>query len=202
MISRNLSSDRLSPPLASGWWRLTSSLKRALISTRVAPSRRLSVCRLFRSSGLRVRRSRQGPRVQRVRARRRSRADRARATSRAADRRCRWLRRRRCLDCPKVGADLPGRPVAGEGVLLEVLDLARRSCRRSNCRRRCTGARDRGRRCSTARRARAPAAHDIGPATGSLSTGSRDAPRAPARRAAFWARRGCCRNIWSSSFIA
>src|ERR1700729_3562859 len=36
MISRNLSSDERSPPFASGWWRLTSSLYRALIFAGVA----------------------------------------------------------------------------------------------------------------------------------------------------------------------
>src|ERR1041384_7742108 len=50
MISRSLSSVARSPPLTSGWWRFTRSLKRALISALSAPSSSPSSCSALRSA--------------------------------------------------------------------------------------------------------------------------------------------------------
>ena len=118
MISRNLSSERVSPPLASGWWRLTSSLKRDLISACVAVAGRLSASRAFASSGLSGRRascaSRGRPERQEKKACGSLVAAAARFRAGAAV--ARAVR-------PGVGARLPGRPMADHAVLLVGLDL-------------------------------------------------------------------------------
>src|SRR5262249_34070930 len=55
MISRSRSSEERSPPLASGWWRFTSALKRVLTSCAEASASRPSVSSALRSA-LRARR--------------------------------------------------------------------------------------------------------------------------------------------------
>ena len=50
MISRSLSSEERSPPLASGWWRFTSDLNRALASSGVASASRPSASSALRSA--------------------------------------------------------------------------------------------------------------------------------------------------------
>ena len=165
MISRSLSSDERSPPLASGWWRFTSALNRALIVGAVALDLEpehvealrsaLRTCVLGAALGARrrPRRAELAEQVERIAAPPPKPPDRARPA------------------LPPV-AHLPGRPMAGDGVLLVPGDVVGRSCRRSNCTNDCIRARGRGRTANTPARAAGPWARDGSPARRSPATRS------------------------------
>ena len=109
MISRNLSSEERSPPLASGWWRLVArSLYRALILAWVAAPSRVLGRHPGPSSAQRVV-SRRGLRL--------FGASHAATTRRAGLSEHRFVDMT-CSGCPR--AKLPGRPVANRVSLAEL----------------------------------------------------------------------------------
>ena len=102
-----------SPPLASGWWRFTSSLKRALISAAAASISSPSVSNALRSALRTVRASGAGRSARAAappgpNSRSTSNGSVAPAAAEPVD--------------AAVEAHLPGRPVAGDGVLLVARD--------------------------------------------------------------------------------
>ena len=198
MISRNLSSERVSPPLASGWWRFTSSLKRALISSlrgRARPDRAPRA--LFFSSGFScaaalgrlLARGLGPPCEKRVRVERAACRIPAAAAGSSAG---------RGAVRPGVGADLPGRPVAGQRVLLEVLDLGVAHAVEVVVGGIVLAHVIDAEAGSTRRRGRDPSARGGRRAPCSPSTGSGHALLARGLAGlALASRRGCCRSIWS-----
>ncbi len=204
MISRNFSSERVSPPLASGWCNLTSSLNRALMSSFVAPCFSPSDVSDFFSSGRSCRRFSTGvDRDCRARHAKKAPGSFGGGSSASALGSARpWpLVVLRCapLAFPAPmnwrpfsmsAGDRSGRP-SGSRQLLDP------TSRRSNYRWHYTRGRDRRRKRSTHRRARVLSAHDASPAGRNPSADSVDHRCASPRLGPFWSRRGWSRRISS-----
>ena len=193
MISRNFSSDRLSPPLASGWCSLTSSLNLVLISSfarlvlEIERAQRFALQRLQLAAVFGRRCGARRPVDARSTGCWRPNALGGFGGPAAIARAVR----------PGVGARFPGRPVTGDRILAEIIDLGVAHAVKVivavvvlahmidaevvELRRHGHGpsARDADRACRS-------------PSTGTAATGRASASRPSCRK------RGCYRKVWNS----